>query len=207
MRGAQSWSWSSRDAELSLAGMDWLPVPQTPALLCRFSPPQALLQKKFLTPWLLFFPGFLPLPPWQSSSFICVRKSKQSTSLLRRWGVLSKKLTRDILESWPGEGKQAPQQTTQKSFLWQTLLCFSGQQEGLKSTGMSQPRHGRTRGDKLCLCHQEQQRSAASWTATLPAKKHPGNVGINFSQLCTSEGDGFGFIPGYGAGFAPFCSA
>lgn len=88
--------------------------------------------------------------------------SEEANRAHRCWGAgaLSEKLTRDILEWWPRQEKPAPQQTTQKSFLWQTLLCFPVQQEGLKSTVMSQHRQGRTKGGKLFPWHQSQSRNS-----------------------------------------------
>lgn len=139
MRGIQS---RGRDAEPPWDGQADCPGDSGLSFVVFF--PQALLQKTSLTPRLLFFVPWLPSPSsWRGSSLICVRKSKQSTSLLRSWCALSQKLTQDILESWPREGKQGPQQTTQKSFLWRALLRFSVQQEGLKSTAMSQHRLGK----------------------------------------------------------------
>lgn len=152
---------------LSFPGMDWPTVPETPRSPLLFFFPSGTSAKDIPHTMASLFPGFLPLPPWQSSSFICVSKSKQSTSLLRRWSGLSEKLTQDILEPRPREEERAPQQTAQKSFLWQSPLCASGQQEGLKSTAMSRHRpggqtaancscgisHGAGAAEKCCLLH------------------------------------------------------
>lgn len=152
---------------LSFPGMDWPTVPETPRSPLLFFFPSGTSAKDTPHTMASLFPGFLPLPPWQSSSFICVSKSKQSTSLLRRWSGLSEKLTQDILEPRPREEERAPQQTAQKSFLWQSPLCPSGQQEGLKSTAMSRHRpggqtaancscgisHGAGAAEKCCLLH------------------------------------------------------
>lgn len=165
MRGIQSLSWRSRDAELPWDGLADCPGDSQISFVVFF--PSGTSAKDTPHTMAFLFPGFLPLPPWQSSSFICVSKSKQSTSLLRRWSGLSEKLTQDILEPRPREEERAPQQTAQKSFLWQTPLCPSGQQEGLKSTAMSRHRpggqtaancsrgisHGAGAAEKCCLLH------------------------------------------------------
>lgn len=64
---------------LSLPGMDWPAVPETPgSTLSWFFSPQALLQKAFLTPRLLFFPW---LPSLSSLAelqlYLCQKKQTE----------------------------------------------------------------------------------------------------------------------------------
>lgn len=181
MRGAQSSSWRSRDAEPCWDGLAACPTHSQLSFVV-FSPLSHFCKRNSSHHAFFFPPGFLPLSPWRSSSFICVRKSKQSTSLLRRWGVLSKKLTRDIPEPWPREGNKPHKKPHKNPFSGKLCCASQGSKRGWSQQGCHRGgqkvtnsacgiRHRAGAAEKRCI-----------WTATaIPVKKHPGNLGINFS--------------------------